>query len=148
MINLGTALDDVLLRIKKPLFQQIFIATIAMLYFYLYFIQKLYYYFFLKGRLYDQLNQTRRSVLFVVCSVGTVIVVHISILNLLLAQRNQGTVFLHGYFKGDFWFFAIPLITYVIFLCYKPNALLLLLPKIRDDITIKEQELVIFKITM
>lgn len=128
VINLGTAFDNVMMRMKQPLFQQVLVATVAMLYLYLYIVQKIYHYFFFRMAWFIGLKPLLKAGIFVIAAAGLISLIHVHILNLLLAQRNHGTVFTFDYFTTDFWFFFLPLLSYVIILYLKPNRLLFRLP--------------------
>ena len=133
VINLGTAFNDVMIRMKQPLFQQVLVATVVMLYLYLFCIQKIYHYLFFDAAWFIKLNPVVKGGLFVIVSVGLITLIHVSILNFLLAQRNHGSVLTFDYFTTDFWFFFVPLLSYVIVLYLKPHALLFKLPEINTD---------------
>lgn len=140
VINLSSAYDDIIVRLKEPLFQQVFIATMILLYVYLYIIQKIYHDLFYSNSWILRINTVLRGPIFVLLSVGSILVIHVNILNLLLGQRNYGNVFSHGYFKEDFWFLCIPLLCYVIYIYRKPNMLLFSVPKITGVQIAKEEE--------
>ncbi|MEN5232874.1 hypothetical protein [Sphingobacterium faecium] len=133
VINLGTAFNDVMIRMKQPLFQQVLVATVVMLYLYLYSIQKIYHYLFFDAAWFISLNPVVKGGLFVIVSAGLITLIHISILNFLLAQRNHGSILTFDYFITDFWFFFVPLLSYVIVLYLKPYTLLFKLPEINTD---------------
>lgn len=139
MINLGTAWDDISLRMKKPLFQQVLIATIILLHFYLYFVQKLAYKLIDTCSWYAQLGQAKLPIFVMLCA-GPVLLIHLLILNFLLAQRNHGSLFDWDYFQTDFWFFLIPLLCYVIFLYFKPQVLLFRVPKKKKILLHKRED--------
>ncbi|MGJ1322860.1 hypothetical protein ACR780_09235 [Sphingobacterium faecium] len=128
VINLGTAFNDVMIRMKQPLFQQVLVATVVMLYLYLYSIQQIYHYLFFDAAWFIRLKPVVKGGLFVIVSVGLIALIHVSILNFLLAQRNHGSVLTFDYFTTDFWFFFVPLLSYAIILYLKPNRLLFRLP--------------------
>lgn len=128
VINLGTAFHDIAARLSQPLFQQIWVATVLMLYFYVYTIQKFYHHLFFRMAWFIGLKPQWRAGIFVIAAAGLISLIHVYILNVLLAQRNHGTVFTFDYFTTDFWFFFLPLLSYVIILYLKPNRLLFKLP--------------------
>jgi len=128
VVNLGTAVDDIWLRMKKPLFQQVFIATVALFHCYLYFIQRISYRIRYKCPWYKTLNKGTKFPVFILLCSGPVLLINVLILNFLLAQRNHGSIFNWDYFQTDFWFFFIPLTCYVISLYFKPKVFLFRVP--------------------
>ncbi|UZJ63270.1 hypothetical protein OKW96_12155 [Sphingobacterium sp. KU25419] len=122
-----------MIRIKQPLFQQVLVATVVMLYLYLYGIQKIYHYLFLDEAWFIGLKPVGQAGVFVIASATLITLIHVSILNFLLAQRNHGTVLTFDYFTTDFWFFFLPLLSYVIVLYLKPHLLLFKIPEINTD---------------
>lgn len=139
LINLGTAWDDVMARMLKPLFRQVLIATIILLHCYLYFIQKLSFRLLNTCPWFAQLADHRKFRSFVFLNAFPVLFIHLLILNFLLLQRNHGSLFRSDYFHTDFWFFFIPLICYTTFLYFKPQEFLFRASK-KKEVNLPEQE--------
>lgn len=139
MINLGSAFDDVVSRLNKPLFQRIFLATIVLLYAYIFLIHQLYAFLFFKSSRFVKLTGLLKGTIFIILSLGMVISIHLLLMDILLTQRNQGTFFTLDYFKNDFLFFFIPVLVYMIFLLLKPEVVLFKFAKI-DSLKIPNEE--------
>lgn len=139
VVNLGTALDDIWLRMKKPMFQQVLIATIALFHCYLYFIQRMSYRLLYICPWYKTLHTGAKFPVFILLCSGPVLLIHVLILNFLLAQRNHGSIFNWEYFQTDFWFFFIPLTCYVISVYYSPQVFLFRVPN-EKKVQLSQQE--------
>lgn len=124
VINLGSTFDDIMMRIRKPLFLQIFLSTIPLLYFYVFYMQKVYQYLFFKSEWFSKLHRDVKDIIFILSTAGIILLIHLHILNLFLAVRGQESLCAVGYFRAAFWYFFPPLLCYAIALLYLPNKLL------------------------
>lgn len=140
MINLGSVFDDLMSRLNKPLFQRVILATIVLLYAYIFLIQQIYAYLFYKNSPFLKLTGFLKGTIFIMLSVGMVLSIHLLLLDILLTQRNQGTFFTLDYFKNDFLLLFIPVLLYAIFVFLKPEVVLFKFPKIDGLTTLNEEE--------
>lgn len=126
MINLGSAFDDLISRLNKPLFQRVVLATMVLVYAYIFLVQQIYAYLFFKSCRFVKLTGFLKGIIFIILCLGIVLSIHLLLLDILLTQRDQGTFFTLDYFKNDFLLFFIPVLFYLIFLFLKPDFVLLL----------------------
>ncbi|MDH5825880.1 hypothetical protein [Sphingobacterium faecium] len=121
LINLGSAWDDLIDRLEKPMFVKMVIGTIGLLYAYLFLVQGIYKQLNKADSWYGKQKEYIKMLIFVLLSTAVVVFIHLFVVDFLLAQRNHQSVFTEHYFNSDFWFFFIPSLLYIITLYYKPQ---------------------------
>ncbi|UIR54648.1 hypothetical protein LZQ00_10210 [Sphingobacterium sp. SRCM116780] len=141
LINLGSAIDDPFPRLIKPLFKWMCLGTSLLLVMYILWIN------FMNHLRYSNVwyckqKKDLKMTIFLLVTIIPICSIHLFMLSLLLGQRST-TVFTWLYFKGDFWFFIVPVCVYVILVYLKPDKALLWLydPKMLMDKNRKLYEL-------
>ncbi|AIM37960.1 hypothetical protein KO02_15625 [Sphingobacterium sp. ML3W] len=120
LINLGSAWDNLMPRVERPIIWLTILLTMPLLVLYLYYIARVMHAFNFGSR-FQQLPTTVKLILFLLATVFVIWVFHLILLYTVIVGRTSTSLFSMAYFKADFWFFIIPIFLYCIYLFFHPK---------------------------
>ncbi|PUV24570.1 hypothetical protein [Sphingobacterium athyrii] len=125
MVNLGSAWPYPMSRLERdPIMVGTIAATIPLTVLYLYFIALISHRLQSSGNRFVKQRNGTGLVFFVSCTALPIWLCHLLVLYFTFTAVSAKSLFSAAYFAADFWFFAIPLISYCSYLYFYPlNAL-------------------------
>lgn len=125
LINLGSSWYDPMARLKSVPFRTIMLMTVPLLFVYLMLLSWFINFWYTDINGLYKLPRKWQFILFVLLATSVIVALHMMVLHVAIGLKTGKSIFSMAYFRADFWFFIMPLLSYCCLLFARPQASLL-----------------------